>query len=133
MVNVFCMELPLFLREHHNGMYRTDVYFLTKNLAEMPIFILIPLITLSISYFLIRLNPLVTKFLVAVGILELMTHTVISYGYFMSCSSPWPWAYPALSSCLSSSLVGCSSRMAASLPGWAGLSTSLGSSTAMRL
>jgi hypothetical protein len=32
------------------------------------------------------LNPLVTKFLVAVGILELMTQTVISYGYFMSCS-----------------------------------------------
>ena len=70
-INVFCLELPLFLREHHNGMYRTDVYFLTKNLAEMPIFILIPLLTLSISYFLINLNPLVTKFLVAVGILEL--------------------------------------------------------------
>ena len=84
-INVFCNELPLFLREHHNGMYRTDVYFLTKNLAEMPIFILIPLFTLSISYFLINLNPLVTKFLVAVGILELMTQTVISYGYFMSC------------------------------------------------
>ena len=52
----------------------------------MPVFILIPLLTLSISYFLINLNPLVTKFLVAVGILELMTQTVISYGYFMSCS-----------------------------------------------
>jgi hypothetical protein len=25
---VFCMELPIFLREHFNGMYRTDVYFI---------------------------------------------------------------------------------------------------------
>ena len=30
-VNVFCMELPIFLREHYNGMYRTDVYFLCKS------------------------------------------------------------------------------------------------------
>jgi len=25
-INVFCAELPIFLREHFNGMYRTDVY-----------------------------------------------------------------------------------------------------------
>jgi len=84
-INVFCMELPLFLREHHNGMYRTDVYFLTKNLAEMPIFLLIPAMTLCICYFMIGLNPIATKFLIAVLILELMVQTVISYGYFMSC------------------------------------------------
>ena len=29
-INVICAELPIFLREHHNGMYRTDTYFLTK-------------------------------------------------------------------------------------------------------
>jgi len=84
-INVFCVELPLFLREHHNGMYRTDVYFLTKQLAEVPIFVLLPLITLGISYFLIELNPLLVRFLIAAGVLELMTQTVISYGYFMSC------------------------------------------------
>ncbi|CAG0919855.1 unnamed protein product, partial [Notodromas monacha] len=27
---VFCQELPIFLREHFNGMYRVDVYFLSK-------------------------------------------------------------------------------------------------------
>jgi len=86
-INVFCTELPLFLREHHNGMYRTDAYFLAKNLAELPLFLLIPLLTFGISYFIIDLNPIFTKFLIAIGILELMTQTVISYGYFMSCSS----------------------------------------------
>jgi len=84
-INVFCVELPLFLREHHNGMYRTDVYFLTKQLAEMPVFVLLPLILISVSYFLIQLNPDLERFLVTVGILELLTQTVISYGYLISC------------------------------------------------
>ena len=84
-INVFCVELPLFLREHHNGMYRTDVYFLTKQMAELPVFIFLPLLLICISYFLIQLNPGIERFLVTIGILELLTQTVISYGYFMSC------------------------------------------------
>ena len=84
-INVFCMELPLLLREHHNGMYRTDVYFLTKQMAEMPVFVLLPLILISVSYFLIRLNPDLERFLITIGILELLTQTVISYGYLISC------------------------------------------------
>jgi len=84
-INVFCMELPLFLREHHNGMYRTDVYFLTKQIAELPVFLLLPALLISISYYLIQLNPDFERFLVTVGILELLNQTVISYGYFISC------------------------------------------------
>ena len=84
-INVFCMELPLFLREHNNGMYRTDVYFLTKQIAELPIFLLLPFLLISISYFLIGLDPNFERFLVTVGILELLTQSVISFGYFISC------------------------------------------------
>ena len=29
-------------REHENGMYRTDVYFLAKNIAEIPLAVLQP-------------------------------------------------------------------------------------------
>ncbi|XP_032241524.2 protein white [Nematostella vectensis] len=32
---VFPIELPVFLRDHKNGMYRTDVYFLCKTLTEV--------------------------------------------------------------------------------------------------
>jgi len=32
---VFCQELPVFLREHCSGMYRVDAYFICKNLAEV--------------------------------------------------------------------------------------------------
>ena len=34
-LKTFPVELPVFMREHKNGMYRTDVYFLTKTIAEV--------------------------------------------------------------------------------------------------
>lgn len=55
------MELPIFLREHFNGMYRTDVYFLTKQLAEFPIFVITPILFTAIFYFMVGLNPLFVK------------------------------------------------------------------------
>ena len=79
-INVFCMELPIFLREHFNGMYRTDVYFLTKQLAELPLFLITPVIFVGIMYYMVGLNPLIDRFVVAVGILELLTQAVVSFG-----------------------------------------------------
>ena len=55
------MELPIFLREHFNGMYRTDVYFLCKQLAEFPIFVITPIMFTAIFYFMVGLNPLFVK------------------------------------------------------------------------
>ena len=31
----FCVELPIFQREHNNGMYRVSTYFLSKMIAEV--------------------------------------------------------------------------------------------------
>ena len=50
-VNVFCAELPIFLREHFNGMYRTDVYFLSKQIVEFPIFVITPILFCAIFYY----------------------------------------------------------------------------------
>merc|ERR1712142_1402784 len=66
-INVICIELPIFLREHFNGMYRTDVYFLTKQLAELPLFLVTPVIFVGIMYYMVGLNPAFERFLVAYG------------------------------------------------------------------
>jgi ABC-type multidrug transport system permease subunit len=86
-INVFCTELGVFLREHRNGMYRTDVYFLSKTLAETPLFTFVPIVFITICYFMIGLNTTGPRFFVAVGILILVTHVAISFGYLISCVS----------------------------------------------
>lgn len=77
---VFNTELRVFLREHRNGMYRTDVYFLAKNIVETPLFILIPLIFTTICYYSIGLNPEITRYFIACGIIVLMTNAATSFG-----------------------------------------------------
>ena len=86
-INVFCAELPIFLREHRNGMYRTDVYFLCKTLAEAPIFVAVPLLFTMVAYPMIGLYPGVDHFFVAAGIVALVANVSTSFGYLISCVS----------------------------------------------
>ncbi|CAG2102282.1 unnamed protein product [Medioppia subpectinata] len=84
-INTFCAENPLFFREHHNGMYRVDVYFISKSLTDLPIFLLIPMIFVSIYYYMVGFNPDISAFLIAILIGILITSCAVSFGYFMSC------------------------------------------------
>nr|XP_031835364.1 protein white [Nomia melanderi]XP_031835365.1 protein white [Nomia melanderi]XP_031835366.1 protein white [Nomia melanderi] len=86
-INVFCAELPIFLREHRNGMYRTDVYFLCKTLAEAPIFIAVPLLFTIVAYPMIGLYPGIDHFFVTAGIVALVANVSTSFGYLISCIS----------------------------------------------
>ncbi|EZA53360.1 Protein white [Ooceraea biroi] len=86
-INVFCAELPIFLREHRNGMYRTDVYFICKTLAEAPIFLAVPLIFTVVVYPMIGLYPDVKHFFVACAIAVLVANVATSFGYLISCIS----------------------------------------------
>ncbi|KAH9395283.1 ATPase [Tyrophagus putrescentiae] len=83
-VNVFCSEMPIFLREHNSGMYRVDAYFVMRNVAETPIFIFIPVFYGLIIYYLIGLNPPFDAclYLIVVGIA--ISLVGVSYGYFIS-------------------------------------------------
>jgi ABC-type multidrug transport system permease subunit len=67
------MELPVFLREHFNGMYRTDVYYLCKQLAEFPLFVITPIIFVGIFYFMVGMNPEIERFLIACAVILLVT------------------------------------------------------------
>ncbi|KAK2570404.1 Protein white [Acropora cervicornis] len=87
---VFPIELPVFLREHKNGMYRSDVYYLAKTLAEVPVFILSPLLLVSISYWMIgyvisTLAPTVTA-ATSLGP-PLMLPLLIFGGFFLKTTS----------------------------------------------
>ncbi|XP_076242442.1 protein white isoform X3 [Calliopsis andreniformis] len=86
-INVFCAELPIFLREHRNGMYRTDVYFLCKTLAEAPVFIAVPMLFTIVAYPMIGLYPGIDHFFVTVGIVALVANVSTSFGYLISCVS----------------------------------------------
>ncbi|VVC34333.1 Hypothetical protein CINCED_3A012439 [Cinara cedri] len=86
-INVFCSELPVFLREHHNGMYRTDVYFLSKTLAEVPLFLIIPVLFTSILYYAVGLNPKFIHFIIAIILISLVSQVAVSVGYLVSCAS----------------------------------------------
>ncbi|KAL9966624.1 hypothetical protein ACROYT_G024727 [Oculina patagonica] len=76
---VFPFELPVFLREHKNGMYRTDVYYLAKTLSEVPIFIITPLLLSTISYWMIGLRQDFWHFLVCYGVVALLTNVAVSF------------------------------------------------------
>ncbi|OXU28894.1 hypothetical protein TSAR_016626 [Trichomalopsis sarcophagae] len=86
-IHVFCSELPIFLREHANGMYRTEIYFICKTMAEAPIFIAVPFIFTIIAYPMIGLYPDIKHFFTTVGIVALVANVSTSFGYLISCTS----------------------------------------------
>ena len=79
-MQVFCAELPVFLREHFNGMYRTDVYYLGKTLTELPVFIVIPFVFATIVYWMIGFNSDVDRYLICCAIVILISNVASSFG-----------------------------------------------------
>ncbi len=79
-INVFCLELPVFLREHFNGAYRVETYYLTKQLAEVPIYLILPVILSSIIYWMVGMNDEFERFLIFMLIIVLLTQAVTSWG-----------------------------------------------------
>ena len=61
-------------------MYRTDVYFLSKTFADLPIYILFPFFFVTIPYFAIGLNPDPGAFFTAVIIVILVANVATSFG-----------------------------------------------------
>ena len=81
---VFPVEVPVFLREHKNGMYRTDTYYLAKTLAEVPIFSLAAILLISICYWMAGLREAADSFFICVALGVLIVNTAASYGYAIS-------------------------------------------------
>ena len=67
------METPIFLREHFNGMYRTEVYYLSKQIADLPMFLITPVIFVTLFYFMVGMNLAVDRFFWCILIAILVT------------------------------------------------------------
>ncbi|XP_078572713.1 protein white-like [Branchiostoma floridae x Branchiostoma japonicum] len=87
-INVFPAELPIFRREHGNGMYRTDVYFLCKTIAELPYFVVLPLVFTAICYWMVGLYEGWQEFLICFAIITITANVSVSAGYMISTLSP---------------------------------------------
>ncbi|XP_063889214.1 protein white-like isoform X3 [Scylla paramamosain] len=86
-INTFCAQLPLFLREHFNGMYRTDVYFLSKMVSELPFHIFYPFAFVAIAYYMVGFTNDVVDFFICATVVILVANCAVSFGYMISCMS----------------------------------------------
>ncbi|ETN78520.1 ABC-2 type transporter [Necator americanus] len=63
-INVITSELPVFLRESKARIYSPEAYFISKSLAEMPQYIVLPLIYSAILYWMTGLAPTARQFII---------------------------------------------------------------------
>jgi hypothetical protein len=85
---VFPAELPVFLKEHKLGMYRTSVYFLSKTVAELPWYIASCFVYCIIIYWMTGLRDDAGSFFIFVAIIQLVSQCSLSFGYLISAISP---------------------------------------------
>ncbi|XP_067141644.1 protein white-like [Centruroides vittatus] len=89
-LQTFPQELPVFLRENQNGIYRVDAYYLSKIISLIPGFIFEPVLFTVISYWMIGLNSDLDRFFLTMLIIVLTANTASACGFFFSaaCASP---------------------------------------------
>lgn len=61
-------------------MYRTDVYFLSKMLAELPFHVIYPFAFVAVSYHMVGFTDDVINFFICAGIVVLVANCAISFG-----------------------------------------------------
>ncbi|PAV65433.1 hypothetical protein WR25_12526 [Diploscapter pachys] len=84
-LQIFCLDFPTFYREHNSGLYRVSTYFLAKNIAEAPSYIISGILYSSILYVMSRLYLSWDAFLIYVLVAILVENVAISIGYMFSC------------------------------------------------
>ncbi|KAI1730715.1 ABC-2 type transporter domain-containing protein [Ditylenchus destructor] len=84
-VAVFTDELPTFLRESHANIYRTDTYFIAKNIAELPQYVILPWIYTTIVFWMTGIMPNFVQYLIFALVCIAMANTSLSVGYAAAC------------------------------------------------
>ncbi|KAK7507414.1 hypothetical protein BaRGS_00001349 [Batillaria attramentaria] len=80
----FPVEITLFLREYGSGLYRSDIYYIAKSIAELPTFIVLPIVSMTIDYWMMGLYNSAEAYLVAIGVSVLIANVSMSFGHVVS-------------------------------------------------
>ena len=87
-VNTFCADMPIFLREYASGLYSVKSYYIAKMVAQFPMFVLNLMVFVSIFYWMVGFTSGNANFalFMLVGFLVLMA--VLGFGYMSGSLAP---------------------------------------------
>ena len=86
-IGSFPVMLPAWREEYYGGLYSMTVAFITENIVELPLIIILQLLFSLITYWMFGLLPDFDKFCLFYLIIELVSQASMSFGYFMSSLS----------------------------------------------
>ncbi|KAL4092694.1 hypothetical protein PRIC1_011685 [Phytophthora ramorum] len=79
------LELPIIIREYKAGLYHLFSWYLSKNVSELPMQILLPIVFFVPSYFLIGIGHGFKVFIYQQIIMILVNSCAVGLGYMVSC------------------------------------------------
>lgn len=83
-INIFSQERPVFIRERLSNTYRTSAYYIGRSFAYLPLELALPVIMLSISYFVVNLDKDGYVFFLTIASCWLATWMASAYGLVLS-------------------------------------------------
>nr|QNH67907.1 ATP-binding cassette transporter subfamily G-like protein 8 [Brachionus rotundiformis] len=86
-VMAFPNEIPIYYREHKSSVYRSDTYYLSKFLIELPVYLILPSIHATIIYYMAGFNCDKNSFSVFLLTDILISNAAFSLGHILSVST----------------------------------------------
>lgn len=79
------LELPIIIREYKSGLFRLGSWYVAKNLSELPMQILLPILFFVPAYFLIGIGHGFEVYVSMQVIMILVNSAAVGLGYMVSC------------------------------------------------
>ncbi|CAF1108091.1 unnamed protein product, partial [Brachionus calyciflorus] len=87
-VMAFPPEIPIYNREYNASVYRSDTYYLSKLIIELPVYIILPSIHAIILYYMFGFDCEKNSFFVFILADILISNAAFSLGHVLSVLSP---------------------------------------------
>jgi ABC-type multidrug transport system ATPase subunit len=87
-LNVFPSEITVFKRERASRMYRVSTYYLSRNIADLPVQFILPIIFSSIVYWMIGFRATAGAFFTFIAFTIIIVFASQSLGLAISAASP---------------------------------------------